>query len=139
MENHFKGFTVEYIERNRNTEANELVKDTTRNMPLPADVFFQVMEDASIKTIESEPRLINIIEGEDWQAAIMMYLHLYYESDNTNGHTIMQQRAKYYQKIDNDLYKTFVSGPVLRCVSKAEGQELLSEVHAGVCGGHIGA
>jgi hypothetical protein len=66
MENHFKGFTVEYIERNRNTEANELVKDTTRNMPLPADVFFQVMEDASIKTIESEPRLINIIEGEDW-------------------------------------------------------------------------
>jgi hypothetical protein len=139
MENHFKGFTVEYIERNRNTEADELVKDTTRNMPLPADVFFQVMEDASIKTIESEPRLINIIEGEDWQAAIMMYLHLYYESDNTNGHTIMQQRAKYYQKIDNDLYKTFVSGPVLRCVSKAEGQELLSEVHAGVCGGHIGA
>jgi hypothetical protein len=139
MENHFKGFIVEYIKRNRNTEADELVKDTARNMPLPTDVFFRVMEDALMKTFESEPRLINIIEGEDWQAPIMMYLHLYYESDNTNGHTRMQQRAKYYQKIDNDLYKTFVSGPVLRCVSKAEGQELLSEVHAGVCGGHIGA
>jgi hypothetical protein len=65
MENHFKGFTVEYIERNRNTEADELAKAAARNMPLPTDVFFQVMEDALVKTIESEPRLINIIEGED--------------------------------------------------------------------------
>jgi hypothetical protein len=65
MENHFKGFTVEYIERNRNTEADELAKAAARNMPLPTDVFFQVMEDALVKTIESESRLINIIEGED--------------------------------------------------------------------------
>jgi hypothetical protein len=65
MENHFKDFTVEYIERNRNTEADELAKAAARNMPLPTDVFFQVMEDALVKTIESEPRLINIIEGED--------------------------------------------------------------------------
>jgi hypothetical protein len=65
MENHFKGFTVEYIERNRNTEADELAKAAARNMPLPMDVFFQVMEDALVKTIESESRLINIIEGED--------------------------------------------------------------------------
>jgi hypothetical protein len=65
MENHFKGFTVEYIERNRNTEADELAKAAARNMPLPTDIFFQVMEDALVKTIESEPRLINIIEGED--------------------------------------------------------------------------
>jgi hypothetical protein len=26
IENYFKGFTVEYIERNKNTEADELVK-----------------------------------------------------------------------------------------------------------------
>jgi hypothetical protein len=51
----------------------------------------------------------------------------------------MQQRAKAYQIIDNDLYKTSVSGPLLHCISKAEGQEVLSEIHVGVCGGHIGA
>jgi hypothetical protein len=34
-------------------------------MPLPADVFFQVIEDASVKMVEPEPMLINAIEGKD--------------------------------------------------------------------------
>jgi hypothetical protein len=65
MVNHFKGFTVEYIERSKNSEANELAKAAARNMPLPTDIFFQVVSDASIKIVEPEPRLINLIEGED--------------------------------------------------------------------------
>jgi hypothetical protein len=32
-----------------------------------------------------------------------------------------------------------VSGPQLRCISKIEGQEILQEVHAGICRGHISA
>jgi hypothetical protein len=36
------------------------------NNPLPANVFSQNISDASIKTIEPEPRVINIIQGEDW-------------------------------------------------------------------------
>jgi hypothetical protein len=51
----------------------------------------------------------------------------------------MQQRAQSYQIVDNDLYNIFVSGPLLRCVSKDECQQILSEIHAGVCRGHIGA
>jgi ribonuclease HI len=66
MENYFKGFIVEYIERSRNTEADELAKAAARKMPLYVDLFFQVIEDASIKTFEPKPRLINVIEGEDW-------------------------------------------------------------------------
>jgi ribonuclease HI len=53
MESHFKGFTVGYIERNINIEGNELAKAKTHNIPLHADVFFHVMGDASVKTIES--------------------------------------------------------------------------------------
>jgi hypothetical protein len=41
--------------------------------------------------------------------------------------------------VDNNLYKASVSGPPLWCLSKTEGQELLPEAHAGICGGHIGA
>jgi ribonuclease HI len=63
MENHFKGFTVEYIERNKNTEVDDLAKAIAHNTPMHADVFFQVMEEALIKSVEPEPRLINIIEG----------------------------------------------------------------------------
>jgi hypothetical protein len=51
----------------------------------------------------------------------------------------MRQRAKAYLIVDNDLYQTSISDPLLRCISKAEGQELLLEIHVGICGGHIGA
>jgi hypothetical protein len=66
MENHFKGFTVEHIKRTKNTEANELAKAAARKAVLPLDIFFQVIEDPSIKIVEPEPRVVNIIQGEDW-------------------------------------------------------------------------
>jgi hypothetical protein len=66
---------VEYIERSRNTEADELVKAATHKMSLSADLFFHVIEDASVKMFEPEPRLINVIEGEDWRAPIIACLH----------------------------------------------------------------
>jgi hypothetical protein len=68
----------------------------------------------------------------------MAYLCHYYELVKNNELIRMQQRAKVYQIINNVLYKTSVIGPLLRCLSKAEGQELLSEIHVGVCEGHIG-
>jgi tRNA splicing ligase len=50
----------------------------------------------------------------------------------------MQPRVKAYQIDDNDLYKTSVSNPLVRCISKAKDQQLLSEIHTGICGGYIG-
>jgi hypothetical protein len=61
-----------------------LTKAVALNNPMLADIFFQVLEDASVKTVPSEPRVINIIEGEDWRAPIMAYLRHYYEPDSKN-------------------------------------------------------
>jgi hypothetical protein len=69
----------------------------------------------------------------------MAYLRHYYELDTTIEQIRMQQRAQSYQIVDNDLYKIFVSSPLLCCVSREEGQQILSEVYAEVCRGHIGA
>jgi hypothetical protein len=65
MENYFKGFTVEYIERTKNAKADELVKVAAHNTPKPANVFLQVISDASIKIVEPEPRVINLIQDGD--------------------------------------------------------------------------
>jgi hypothetical protein len=91
MESYFKGLTVEYVECNKNTEADDQRKAATRNTSMPTDVLFQVVEDASVKTVLPEPRLTNIIEGEDWRAPIMTYLHHYYEPDSKNEQTRMKQ------------------------------------------------
>jgi hypothetical protein len=121
MESYFKGFTVEYIERNKNVKADDLANVAARKTPMSADVFFQVLEDASVKIVLPEPRVINIIEGEDWRSPIMAQLRQYYEPDNRNEHTRMQLGAKDYQIFDNELYKTSVSCPLLSCISKTEG------------------
>jgi hypothetical protein len=34
-------------------------------MVIPPDVFFQVIEDPSMKIVEPEPRMINVVQGED--------------------------------------------------------------------------
>jgi hypothetical protein len=71
MENYFKGFTIEYIDGNKNAKADKLTKTAACNTPLPADVFLQTISDASLKMIKPEPKVINIIQGEDWRAPIM--------------------------------------------------------------------
>jgi hypothetical protein len=39
------------------------VKAVALNTLMPADVFFQVLEDALVKTVPPEPGVINVIEG----------------------------------------------------------------------------
>jgi hypothetical protein len=83
MERFFKGFTVQHIERAKNTEADELAKAAARKVELPPDVFFQVIEDSSVKTVKPEPRMVNVVQWEDWRASILAYLRHYYEADNS--------------------------------------------------------
>jgi hypothetical protein len=90
MENFFKGFAVKHIERAKNTEVDELAKATARKVVLPPDVFFQVIKVPSIKTVEPEPRMVNVMQGEDWQAPIMAYLCHHYEHDYNTELTRMQ-------------------------------------------------
>jgi hypothetical protein len=66
MENYFRGFSVEHIERNKNVKADELAKAAARKTMLPPDVLFQMIEDSSVKTFEPEPRMVNVIQGDDW-------------------------------------------------------------------------
>jgi hypothetical protein len=138
MENYFREFSVEHMYRSKNIEAGDLAKEAARKIALPPDVFFQTLEDSSVKTIDLKPRTVNVIQGEDWRAPIIAYLHHQYELDSKIELLRMQQRVKAYQVIGNELYKTSVMRPLLCCLSKAEGRELFTEIHSGVWG-HIGS
>jgi hypothetical protein len=49
MENYFKGFTVEYIEWNKNSEADDLAKAAAHSTPMPADLFFKYLRMLRLK------------------------------------------------------------------------------------------
>jgi hypothetical protein len=41
--------------------------------------------------------------------------------------------------IEGELFKQGVCSPLLKCLSRAEGQELMNEIHTGICRAHIGS
>jgi hypothetical protein len=67
----------------------------------------------------------------------MAYLRSHYKPDSSIELVRMQQRAKAYQVIGEEPYKTSIMEPHLRCLSKDEGKDLLAQIHAGACRGHI--
>jgi hypothetical protein len=61
---------------------------------------------------------------------MMPYLHHHYEPDNNTELIRMQQRAKTYQVIGDELYKISLTGSVLLCLSRNEGKEMLGQTHS---------
>ncbi|GKV13726.1 hypothetical protein SLEP1_g24711 [Rubroshorea leprosula] len=51
----------------------------------------------------------------------------------------LRKKASRYALMDGVLYKRSFSFPFLRCLSPYEAEYALREVHAGVCGSHVGA
>jgi hypothetical protein len=51
----------------------------------------------------------------------------------------MEARTRPYVIIEGELYKHGVCSPLLKCLSRAEGIELMKEIHVGLCGSHIGS
>jgi hypothetical protein len=89
MERFSKGFTVQHIERAKNTEVDELAKATARKAKLPPDVFFPIIKAPSVKTMEPEPRMINVVLGENWWASILAYVCHHYAPDKSSELTRM--------------------------------------------------
>jgi hypothetical protein len=64
MENYFKGFTVHYIKRNKNTLADDFAKATSRNTLMPPNVLFQVLVTEPPREGGSSPGSTWVILGE---------------------------------------------------------------------------
>jgi hypothetical protein len=50
----------------------------------------------------------------------------------------MNSRTKKYSIIAGELYESGTVAPMLKCISRDQGIELLTEMHAKMCGAHRG-
>ena len=66
----------------------------------------------------------------------MAYLKAYHELEIREEEKRMQQRARGYRIINDELYKASEIAPVLKCAASIEGKQLLKEIHEGSCGSH---
>jgi hypothetical protein len=82
---------------------------------------------------------ISPVHSEDWRTKIVSFLQGKCLSDDEVYNKRMEARARPYVIIGGELYKQGVCSPLLKCLSRTEGQELKKEIYAGLCGAHIGS
>jgi ribonuclease HI len=139
LEASFEGFSVKNIPRGENEHADLLAKSAAQGLPLPSEVFFETIRAPSVELLERAVLNISPVHSEDWRTEIISFLQGNYLSDDKAYNKRIEARARPYVIIEGELYKHGVCSPLLKCLSRAEGIELIKEIHAGLCGSHIGS
>jgi hypothetical protein len=139
LEASFEGFSVKNIPRGENEHADLLAKSAAQGLPLPSEVFFETIKAPSGELLERAVLNISHVHSEDWRTEIISFLQGNYLSDDEAYNKRIEARARPYVIIEGELYKHGVCSPLLKCLSRAEGIELMKEIHAGLYGSHIGS
>jgi hypothetical protein len=80
---------------------------------------------------------ISPVHSLDWRTKIVSFLQGNYPSDDEVYIKRMHARTRPYMIINGELFKQGVCSPLLKCLSRAEGQKLMKEIHSGICRAHI--
>jgi hypothetical protein len=139
LEASFEGFSVKNIPRGENEHADLLAKSAAQGLPIPLEVFFETIKAPSVELMERAILNISLVHSEDWRTEIISFLQGNCLSDDEVYNKRMEARRRPYVIIEGELYKYGVCSPLLKCLSRTEGIELMKEIHAGLCGSHIGS
>jgi ribonuclease HI len=134
LEASFEGFSVKKYPKGGNEHADLLAKSAAQGLPLPSEVFFETIKAPSVELMERAMLTISPVHSEDWRTEIISFLQRNCLSDDEVYNKRMEARTRPYVIIEGELYKYGVCSPLLKCLSRTEGQELMKEIHAGLCG-----
>ncbi|KAL2485995.1 RNA-directed DNA polymerase [Abeliophyllum distichum] len=133
----FSSFKITKVPRKDNTRADALSKLASANPKhLPPTANVQVLH---------QPSIVNTVEIKEistkcsWIDSIVDYIVDNKLPDNPAEAKRLKARTAMFTVIDKKLYKRGFSAPYLKCLSPTEAQEVLYEIHSGICGNHQGA
>jgi ribonuclease HI len=74
LEASFEGFCVKNIPRGENEHADLLAKSTAHGLPLPSEVFFEIIKAPLVELMERAVLIISPVQSEDWRTEIVSFL-----------------------------------------------------------------
>jgi ribonuclease HI len=125
LEASFEGFSVKNILRGENEHADLLAKSVAQGLPLPSEVFFETIKAPSVELMERAVVTISPVHSEDWRTEIVSFLQGNCLSDDEVYNKRMEARTRPYVIIEGELFKRGVCSPLLKCLSRTRGQELM--------------
>src|SRR3954464_8408449 len=145
---HFKGYVVEHIDQRKNEAADSLSRLGSQRKPVPPNTFLDVLHNPYVKLPTQEDIAVPDPEAQlvaalhvipDWTVPYLAYMTRgELPEDETLARKIIR-RSKSMTIVHGKLHHRSVTGAFQRCVSLAEGQEILREIHEGDCGHHAGS
>jgi ribonuclease HI/transposase InsO family protein len=161
LEDKFHGLELNHVARRYNETVDELAKIASGRTTVPPDVFSRDIYQPSVKLDDApepdetlaQPEVPSATEGEalriegerngvapnqNWQTPYLQYLLRGELPLDKAEARRLARRAKSFILLDDEkeLYHRSPSGILQRCISVAQGQELLQEIHSGACGHH---
>jgi ribonuclease HI len=154
LEDKFHGLELNHVARRYNETADELAKIASGRTTVPPDIFSRDIYQPFVKLDDApEPDETSAAEGEalriegerngvapnqNWQTSYLQYLLRGELPLDKAEARRLARRAKSFVLLgdEKELYHRSPSGILQRCISVAQGQELLQEIHSGACGHH---
>lgn len=106
---------------------------------LPPKGFFDILEAPLVDLIKRATLAISPTYSEHRRTEILSFLQGNHPLDDETFVMRMQARTRPYRNIEWELFKEGVCSPLLKCLSRIEGQELMKDIHSGICGANIGS
>jgi hypothetical protein len=161
LEDKFYGLELNHVARRYNETADELAKIASGRTTVPPDVFSKDIYQPSVKIDDvpepeeasAQPEVPSVAEGEalyveaerngvtpvpNWQTPYLEYLlRGELPLDKAEARRLARRTKSFVLLGDEkELYHRSPSGILQQCISIAQGQELLQEIHLGACGHH---
>jgi ribonuclease HI len=154
LEDKFYGLELNHVARRYNETADELAKIASGRMTIPPNVFSRDIYQPSVKLNDApKPEAPSAAEGEalrvkieqsgvtpdlNWRTPYREYLLRGELPLDKAEARRLARRARSFVLLgdEKELYHRSPLGILQRCISVAQGQELLQEIHSGACGHH---
>jgi ribonuclease HI len=161
LEDKFYGLELNHVARRYNETMDELAKIASGRTMVPPNVFSRDIYQPSVKIDDTpepeetsaQPEVPSAAKGEalrvegeqngvapnlNWQTPYLEYLLRGELPLDKAEAWRLARRAKLFVLLgdEKELYHRSPSGILQRCISVAQGQELLQEIHSGACGHH---
>nr|XP_025625780.1 uncharacterized protein LOC112718093 [Arachis hypogaea] len=131
----FSSFTILHVHREQNVRADILSKLAATRADTQTSALSQLtLTKPSTKLLHIE----NINRLHDWRAPFLEYINTGTIPSTKPNQQQFRRKASFYTNIAGELYRRRFSQPLLKCLNKDEAREVMSEIHEGVCGNHIG-
>uniref|UniRef100_A0A2N9GI29 Uncharacterized protein n=1 Tax=Fagus sylvatica TaxID=28930 RepID=A0A2N9GI29_FAGSY len=135
----FTHVQIEHIGRDLNGHADALAGLASAIAPelrRIISVGVQSLPSAGGDTINE---ICSVDQSPSWMSPILAYLKDdMLPADRKEADRIRRMAPRYWVSKEGNLYRRSFTGPYLRCVHPDTVQNLLWEIHEGVCGGHTG-